>query len=205
MYTFTSIHAFNASRFGLRRATCMSNGAQSGGGGGGMELPSRKKMEAVAKEVRLALEEAVWFEYYIITAAMLFGIVEAENSPNPDEFLRQKATEPRKIRLREAVDIVARHCPDSRHTLQRGKDLRNRIIHESGSRMGHMYMTTAATETFNLPLPMVPFIEKTASEIKEWGEEMAKIQPESHNCLKKAFLQASESFARIYPRKPQAD
>ena len=43
MRTFSSIHAFNTSRFGLRRATCMSNGAQSGGSGGGMELPPRKK------------------------------------------------------------------------------------------------------------------------------------------------------------------
>ena len=33
---FSSVCAFNASRFGLRRAACVSNGAASGGNGGGM-------------------------------------------------------------------------------------------------------------------------------------------------------------------------
>ena len=33
MRTFSSIYAFNASRFGLRRATCVTNSAEGGGGG----------------------------------------------------------------------------------------------------------------------------------------------------------------------------
>ena len=44
MRTFSSIHAFNASRFGLQRATCITSGAEGGGGG-------RKSIKETALEI----------------------------------------------------------------------------------------------------------------------------------------------------------
>ena len=48
MRTFSSIYAFNSSRFGLRRATCATNGAESGGGGEQEAAKSKELCASIA-------------------------------------------------------------------------------------------------------------------------------------------------------------
>ena len=158
-------------------------------------------LEGVVKEVRLALEAAVWFEFCIVSAVVLFRMAEAlkAGACSEEDFRRHIGGD---IRLRDALPVVASKFPDSEEILKRGAETRNRIVHDSGRRMGTVAMANAANLSLNPPLlqsATLGLIASTTDEVRKRREEMGEALKEARRIFGLAMGQVIEASGKIPP------
>ena len=161
-------------------------------------------LEGVVKEVRLALEAAVWFEFCIVSAVVLFRMADAlkAGACSEEGFRRHIGGEAADIRLRDALPVVASKFPDSEEILKRGAETRNRIVHDSGHRMGTAAMANAANLLLNPPLlqsATLGLLASTTDEIRKRREEMGEALKEARRIFGLAMGQVIEASGKIPP------